>query len=170
MDFYFYFDLSVTASVVFISYFGHKSHKPRWLGIALIIQGIGSFVFALPQFIFGEYKVGSGAQLRLESCDTGETFLSSCSSANDIAYALFILGNILIGVEVAPIFTIGTSFIDDIVHPNFVSLHLGAFHISTIVAIGPAIGFALGGAFLPICVDPWRSTHVTETDPGWIGA
>ena len=60
------FDISVTASVVFISYFGHKSHKPRWLGIALIIQGIGSFVFALPQFIFGEYEVGSGAQLRLE--------------------------------------------------------------------------------------------------------
>lgn len=162
------FDISVTASVVFISYFGHKSHKPRWLGIALIIQGIGSFVFALPQFIFGEYKVGSGAQLRLESCDTGEIFLSSCSSANDIAYALFILGNILIGIGASPLFTIGTSFIDDIVHPKFVSLHLGFFYMTAVV--GPAIGYGLGGAFLSIYVDPWRSTHLTETDPGWVGA
>ena len=162
------FDLSVTASVVFISYFGHKSHKPRWLGIALIIQGIGAFIFALPQFIFGEYKVGSGAQLRLESCDSGEAFLSSCSSANDIAYGLFIFGNILIGIGAAPLFTIGTSFIDDIVHPKFVSLHLGFFYMSAVV--GPAIGYGLGGAFLSIYVDPWRSTHLQETDPGWVGA
>ena len=162
------FDLSVTASVVFISYFGHKSHKPRWLGIALIIQGIGAFVFALPQFIFEEYKVGSGTQLLLESCDTGEAFLSSCSPANDIAYILFILGNILIGIGAAPLFTIGTSFIDDIVYPKFVSLHLGLFYMSAVV--GPAIGYGLGGAFLSIYVDPRRSTHLQETDPGWVGA
>ena len=162
------FDLSVTASVVFISYFGHKSHKPRWLGIALIIQGIGAFIFALPQFIFGEYKVGSGAQLQHESCDTGETFLSSCGAANDIAYALFIFGNILIGIGASPLFTIGTSFIDDIVHPKFVSLHLGMFYMTAVV--GPAIGYGLGGAFLSIYVDPWRTTHLTESDPGWVGA
>jgi organic anion transporter 4A len=162
------FDMSVTASVVFISYFGHKSHKPRWLGIALIIQGIGAFVFSLPQFIFGKYEVGSGARLRLESCDTGRPFLSSCSAANDIAYGLFILGNILVGIGAAPLFTIGTSFIDDIVHPKFVSLHLGFFYMSAVV--GPAIGYGLGGAFLSIYVDPWRSTHLQETDPGWVGA
>ena len=162
------FDLAVVVSVVFISYFGHKSHKPRWLGIALIIQGIGAFIFALPQFIFGEYKVGSGTQLRHESCDTGDAFLSSCSPANDIAYALFIFGNILIGIGASPLFTIGISFIDDIVHPQFVPLHLGVFHTSTVV--GPAIGYGLGGAFLSIYVDPWHTTHLMESDPGWVGA
>ena len=162
------FDLSVTVSVVFISYFGHKSHKPRWLGIGLIIQGIGAFVFALPQFIFGEYKVGSGAQLRFESCDSGDAYLLSCSSTNDIAYGLFIFGNMLIGIGAAPLFTIGTSFIDDIVHPKFVSLHLGLFYMTAVV--GPAIGYGLGGAFLSIYVDPWRTTHLEQSDPGWVGA
>ena len=112
------FDFSVVVSVVFISYFGHKSHKPRWLGIALIIQGIGAFIFALPQFIFGEYLVGSDAQLHFESCDNSTAFISLCNPANNIAYGLFILGNILIGIGGAPLFTIGTSFIDDIVYPK----------------------------------------------------
>ena len=162
------YDLSVVVSVVFISYFGHKSHKPRWLGIALIIQGIGAFVFALPQFIFGEYEVGSGAQLRFESCDNGDAFSSSCSPANDIAYSFFIFGNMLIGIGAAPLFTIGTSFIDDIVHPKFVSLHLGLFYMTAVV--GPAIGYGLGGAFLSIYVDPWHATHLEQFDPGWVGA
>ena len=35
------FDMAVLVSVLFISYFGGKGHKPRWLGISLIIQGTG---------------------------------------------------------------------------------------------------------------------------------
>ena len=162
------FDLTVTVSVVFISYFGHKSHKPRWLGVALIVQGIGAFVFSLPQFIFGQYEVGSNTNLRFESCDNTSSFSSSCSPANDIAYSLFIIGNMLIGIGAAPLFTIGTSFIDDIVHPKYVSLHLGLFYMTAVV--GPAIGYGLGGAFLSIYVDPWHSTHLGESDPGWVGA
>ncbi len=35
------FDASVLVSVLFISYFGGRGHKPRWLGVSLIIQGVG---------------------------------------------------------------------------------------------------------------------------------
>lgn len=35
------FDMAVLVSVLFISYFGGKGHKPRWLGISLIVQGAG---------------------------------------------------------------------------------------------------------------------------------
>ena len=37
------YDMAVLVSVVFISYFGGKGHKPRWLGVSLIIQGTGMF-------------------------------------------------------------------------------------------------------------------------------
>lgn len=162
------FDLSIVVSVIFISYFGHSSHKPRWLGVAMIIQGLGAFIFSLPQFIFGRYEAGSNAELQFESCDSSISFSSSCSPANDIAYGLFIIGNMFVGIGAAPLFTIGTSFIDDIVHPKYVSLHLGLFY--TCVVVGPAIGYGLGGAFLSIFVDPWHSTHLEEGDSGWVGA
>ena len=35
------FDVAVLVSVLFISYFGGRGHKPRWLGASLVIQGAG---------------------------------------------------------------------------------------------------------------------------------
>ena len=35
------FDMAVIVSVIFISYFGGKGHKPRWLGVGLLVQGLG---------------------------------------------------------------------------------------------------------------------------------
>lgn len=35
------FDMAVIISAPFVSYFGGKGHKPRWLGVGLLIQGLG---------------------------------------------------------------------------------------------------------------------------------
>ena len=162
------FDFAVLFSVIFISYFGGKGHKPRWLGISLIIQGIGAFVFSLPHFVFGRYEVGLRGELQFEACADGEDFSADCDSANGFALAFFIGGNLLVGVGAAPLFTVGTSYLDDIVHPKHVSIHLGFFYLLSVV--GPALGFGLGGAFLSIYVDPGVSTFLEPSDPGWVGA
>ena len=162
------FDVAVLFSVIFISYFGGKGHKPRWLGISLIVQGIGAFVFALPKFVFGNYDIGRRGELRFESCGDEEDFSTDCNSANGFALAFFIGGNLLIGVGAAPLFTVGTSYLDDIVHPKHVSIHLGIFY--TLTVVGPALGYGLGGAFLSVYVDPGVSTDLEPTDPGWVGA
>lgn len=165
------FDISVLFSVILISYFGDKRHKPRWLGYGLIVQGIGALVFALPQFIFGTYSVGEEGTLTLESCTVpgyNEAFGSSCDSTNNWAYVIMLFGNVLIGIGAAPLFTLGLSFIDDITLPKFVPIHMGIFYVA--VAIGPAIGYGLGGAFLSVYVDPSEDTTLQETDPGWVGA
>ena len=162
------FDIAVLVSVAFISYFGGKGHKPRWLGVSLIVMGVGSFVFALPEFLFGSYTVGMRGSARLEACMDMANFSPECSPSNNIAYALFILGNILIGIGAAPLFTVGTSFIDDIVHPKWVPVHIGVFYAVSIV--GPAMGYGLGGAFLLVYVDPWHETDLKPSDPGWVGA
>ena len=161
------FDAAVLVSVVFISYFGGRGHKPRWLGASLIIQAIGSFIFSLPQFLFGRYRVGDAGLLQTETCLDGLDF-SDCRSSTNGALVFFMLGNILIGVGAAPLFTVGTSYLDEIVRPKHVSLHLGIFYMLSIV--GPALGYALGGPFLSIYVDPWEETHLTPSDPGWVGA
>ena len=125
-------------------------------------------MFSFPQFIFGKYSVGSEASLSLESCEAGEDFNTTCNTSNYLAYFILLLGNILIGVGAAPLFTLGLSYIDDITFPKYVPIHMGLFYVA--VAVGPAIGYGLGGAFLSIYVDPSENTSLEETDPGWVGA
>lgn len=162
------FDVAVLISVLFISYFGGKGHKPKWLGASLIVMGIGAFVFSSPQFILGSYDVGRDGRLKFEACADGEDFSSDCDEADGVAVAFFVVGQLLIGFGSAPLFTVGTAYLDEIVHPKRVSIHLGFFYTLTI--IGPAIGFGLGGAFLSVYVDPWHSTNLEQSDPGWVGA
>ena len=162
------FDISVLICVIFISYFGDKGHKPRWLGIGSIIQGIGAFIFALPQVLFGQYAVGAEGSLSFESCQVGEEFAAICDKSNNWAYVIMLFGNVLIGIGAAPLFTLGLSFIDDITLPRYVPIHMGLFYVA--VAIGPAVGYGLGGIFLSVYVDPGVDTTLEETDPGWVGA
>ena len=160
--------MSVIVSVIFITYVGAQGHKPRWLGSGLVIEAIGAFVFSLPQFIFGHYKTGVQQFHGIESCNDGYDFMEDCTSSNNGAYVFFIIGNILIGIGAAPLFTIGTAYLDEIVNPKYTAIHLGIFYITAI--IGPALGFGLSGAFLSIYVDPFIDTHLEPTDPVWVGA
>jgi len=164
------FDISVLLSVIFISYFGDKGHKPRWIGYGVVMQGLGSLIFALPQFLFGSYETGVTGNMTLQACElAGEAPTAACDgSSNMLAYFIILVGNIFIGIGAAPLFTIGISFIDDITLPKYVPLHLGALYVC--LAFGPALGYGLGGLFLSIYVDPWVDTQLIETDPGWVGA
>ena len=72
------------------------------------------------------------------------------------------------GFGAAPLFTIGTTFIDDIVYPKYVSIHLGLFYMCSIV--GPAIGFGVAAGLLSLFVDPWRETQLDPSFPSWVGA
>ena len=118
--------------------------------------------------MFGHYEVGQRGLLQYEACADGKDFSSDCSDSNGFALAFFIVGNLLIGVGAAPLFTVGTSYLDEIIHPKRVSIHLGIFYAVSIV--GPALGYGLGAAFLSIYVDPWLSTSLEPEDPGWVGA
>lgn len=62
----------------------------------------------------------------------------------------------------------GPSYIDDIVMPKFVSIHLGFFFVWTV--LGPALGFGLGAAFLNVYVDFWRETTLEPENPNYVGA
>lgn len=137
-----------------------------WLKIIFCVF-LGSFVFSLPQFLFGAYRAEVGGT-EVELCDADSHFPPDCSSANNTPLFMFFLGNILIGIGASPLFTVGTGYLDDIIHPKYVSIHLGVFYAFSV--IGPAIGYGLGGAFLSVYVDPWMDTSLKTTDPAWVGA
>ena len=72
------------------------------------------------------------------------------------------------GLGAAPLFTIGTAFIDEIVWPKQSPIFLGVAYISTVA--GPAIGFLMGGSLLTVYVDPSVSTTLIDGDPAFVGA
>jgi len=83
------FDIAILITVVFISYFG-GTHKPKWLGAGVFIQGIGALLFASPQFITVTYDVGKDANLTLEECNDKSDFSPECRESDNI-YVLFFL-------------------------------------------------------------------------------
>ena len=126
----------------------------------------------MPEFVFGTYSVNNAAANRLEVCVThmNSTGTDSCNVDNSDRYSLifFFVGNILIGLGATPLFTIGPSYMDDIIRPKYVSIHLGIFYGLSI--LGPAVGFGLGAGFLSIYVDFWEATALKPTDPAYVGA
>jgi sodium-independent organic anion transporter len=161
-----WFDVVVSVSVLAVAHYGHHAHIPQWLGRAMIALCVGCLVFAFPQFVGERYKPASsltGAEVCPESGSTG-----ACSANNKGMYGFFIAGQLFIGLASAPLFTLGVTFIDDNVAPAKSPLYIGIFYM--FAAVGPAIGFVLGGVFLASWVDPGASTTLTTESSGWVGA
>ena len=81
---------------------------------------------------------------------------------------ILLVGQILLGAGAAPLFTLGITYLDDLVHPRYISLHLGILY--TLQVLGPAVGLGLGGALLSIYVDPWVRTNLDQSDTAYLGA
>lgn len=131
-------------------------------------MGTGAFIFASPQFLFGSYESGQVTDAALEVCEDVRNFTMKCDSSNDLAYSIYIIGNIFIATGAVALFTLGPAFIDEIVYPKYVSLHIGMYHAGGLV--GPAFGYIVGSSFLRIYVDPWVDTTLTPSNPAWVGA
>ena len=45
------YELGSLVSVIFVSYLGSNRHIPKWIGMGVLVMGIGSLLFALPHII-----------------------------------------------------------------------------------------------------------------------
>ncbi|XP_033020654.1 solute carrier organic anion transporter family member 4C1-like [Lacerta agilis] len=55
------YDISFCVLCLFISFYGERGHKPRWLAFASFLIALGALVFCLPHFIAGPYIYGEKA-------------------------------------------------------------------------------------------------------------
>ncbi|XP_027681589.2 solute carrier organic anion transporter family member 4C1 isoform X2 [Chelonia mydas] len=53
------YDIAFCVLSLFVSFFGERGHKPRWLAFSSFMIGLGSLVFAFPHFAGGIYQYGS---------------------------------------------------------------------------------------------------------------
>ena len=161
------FEISVVLVVVFVSYLGGRGHVTKWLGTGCILQGIGCLIFMSPQFILFNNTPPEAGDNSFQVCSSNATEVT-CNSSNTVAYLLFLLGKVFLGLGASPLFTLGLTHLDELVHPKYISLHLAVIYV--VQVLGPAIGFGVGGAVLSVYVDPWVSTNLSQNDPNYVGA
>ncbi|XP_074656444.1 solute carrier organic anion transporter family member 4A1-like [Tubulanus polymorphus] len=165
------YDISAGLTVIIISYYARFGHMPRWLGLAALSMAFGSVTMVIPHFASGQYELG------LPVSDKCPATASTCNAANEdnsLQNFLFvlILGQLLHGLGGTTLYTVGVVYIDDNVHADSSPLYISIFE--GMAALGPAIGYIAGGAFLDIYVDidavDTSAIHVEPNDPRWVGA
>lgn len=167
------FEIGNLFTIIFVSYLGSHRHIPVWIGKGTIVMAIGSFVFSLPYFMDQAsspsiYKVNV---TRIEDENTcqmptaamvpehasshfinpplspeAEQTCIDGSSSNALYIFIFMTAQILIGCGGTPIFTLGTTYIDDHVRKESSSMYIGCMYST--VAFGLVVGYLLGGFLL----------------------
>ncbi|KAI6058311.1 Solute carrier organic anion transporter family member 4C1 [Aix galericulata] len=148
------YDIAFCILSLFVSFFGERGHKPRWLAFSAFMLGLGSLIFSLPHFSSGKYQFGAKREDTCQMSGTSSTnFTCSANTKSSLSNYLyvFILGQLLLGVGGTPLYTLGTAFIDDSVPKHKSSLYIGIGYAMSL--LGPAIGYVLGGQLLNVYID-----------------
>uniref|UniRef100_A0A1B0D282 Major facilitator superfamily (MFS) profile domain-containing protein n=1 Tax=Phlebotomus papatasi TaxID=29031 RepID=A0A1B0D282_PHLPP len=192
------YEIGNVITVIFVSYLGSRRHIPVWIGIGAVIMGVGSLVFMVPHFT-GEANPGivienktsdnicRGVSVREQ--DMGFGRLSSglvnpplaphnnlrgdnCIQGKSSTFGpvlLFVIAQLLLGCGGSPLFTLGTTYVDDHVKTESSSMYIGAMY--SMAAFGPVLGFLCGAYLLSFHMDSF-SPNLIAIDPGdrrWVG-
>ena len=126
-----------------LTYYGGKSHVPRFLGITCFICGLSAILSAVPYLI----KTTDGVLETQNLCfKTGHPDLGSCTTYDITTSGLewyVIIGQVLNGASSATLYTLIPSFINQNAEPTKATRYVGYFYACG--PLGVAIGFIWGG-------------------------
>ena len=135
-------------STLFVSYFLANKSIPKCIAASSLLCSIGSIMYAVPHFITNYNiknelidKATNNLICQLNNNSINDQLLFSnkeeCfeKSTNVLLFILLIIANVLIGSSSAPLYTLGTTYIDNHVNANNSSIYLGFMY--SMLAFGP---------------------------------
>lgn len=154
-------ELSSLLLIAFLSFYGSFGHKPKYLGYGAISTACGSMLYVLPHALIGKH-IPKGMSMKIfrsqELCSItsmnqtlSEARCEMLGGSEWYYLFVFIIAKLLIGAGTAPLFTLGTSYLDENVKPKVAPVYLGIWYACT--SFGPGIGFVAGGTLLNVYVD-----------------
>ncbi|XP_037543145.1 solute carrier organic anion transporter family member 2B1 [Nematolebias whitei] len=169
--------------IVFVSFFGSRVHRPRYIGGGALLACLASLMMAMPHFVSEQYnftdRLSYSGDNNTRLCLSGtsprpsnETCQEVDSPSHQVVYPLLLLGQLLLGIGAVPIQPFGISYIDDYASRKNSPLYLGI--LLAVTSIGPAFGFVTGSFMLRFYVDfdklsPGR-IKLDQKDLRWVGA
>ncbi|XP_009083074.1 PREDICTED: solute carrier organic anion transporter family member 2B1-like, partial [Acanthisitta chloris] len=175
-----------TLLIVFISYFGSRVHRPRFIGTGAILVSLAGFLMSIPHFITGPYEydqsVASMFSNTTDLCQpripdswanlSDATCTPHATKENHEVLLVMFIAQALLGIGGVPIQPFGISYIDDFASERNSPLYLGI--LFSVTVIGPGVAFMLGSAMLRFYVDidkvSGAEVQLTNKDPRWVGA
>ena len=139
--------------VTFIGHFGKRASKPRIIGVLSLSFAVGGMTLALPHFLYGaQAHVATSARnfsYGIQPTDQSKMYCDAANSGNEceasgesnqmtygLAYGLFILGQMFVGLGYSSTTVLGLSYIDENAPKNKSSLYIGElFHRSFNISI-----------------------------------
>ncbi|XP_016905153.1 solute carrier organic anion transporter family member 4A1 isoform X2 [Apis cerana] len=177
------YDIASFLTLVPVSFLGgrSKASKPRYIGIGVLVLGLGSLLFASPHYIAGPYRGGQQSENICQRVTNTSSRSLSCSGSvgqidqepySGLYLSIFLIAQLLHGAGSAPFYTLGVTYLDENVSKKMSSVYVGIFY--TMAIIGPALGYVVGGELLKlytdfITVDPSK-IGLTPNSNVWVGA
>lgn len=144
------FDSGVAILVLAVTYYGHHgkqikdraclqadiwtANRARWMGFGALFVAVASLLMTMPHFFGGSYEAPEPVDL---ICEVDRPS-NDCLQDHKGAYPMFIFAIILMALGASPVFTLGSTLIDDIIDPKAAPKYLGIFLSMSL--FGPALG------------------------------
>ncbi|XP_033640702.1 solute carrier organic anion transporter family member 2A1-like [Asterias rubens] len=185
-------DISALCGVLFVTYFGGKSHRPRIIGISGIILAVGTFGTALPQFIYDNpglddiitssdksgQTTGGSVYAEELTCNVGGNYTKCTSEEIDASGSQLgkawpiLMGQLLCGVGGTSIIPLALTYLDDAVEKRLLPMYLALTFLP--MTFSALMGFSISSFCLSIYTDFYKTDAsalgLNPRDPRWQGA
>jgi len=169
------YEVYLIVLVPLVSYFGGRTHIPRFLGYCLAFFAAGSFLFAVPHFAFyrpDDAIAGTASSAAFcqsaeeEGCSGGPT---SGPNTVTLAILVFMLAQLMVSIGASALWILGAIYLDRNVSQQKMNMYLSALYASA--ALGPAVGYLMNGKLLDHWIDPSNPPPdgLTPKSSMWMG-